>query len=482
MTQLKIGFNTRIFILVVIVLGVCEGAFLAFQYSRERQYRQDQLNAQLMVLNYQLLNHYDVGTVNVAGWEKMVDIPIKMLRMTVFDTKGNVLFDTDGEYSIENALELPELKMALESDNNKGFSVHETSSSNDAFYYYAALKSGNLIARTGALEYDVGISEFMQIDRTFVWYAILTYVVILYCSYIISLRNGMTFRRLTQFAQRAESGEKIYDAEVFPNNELGNIAHNIVLLYMKLQHTIADRDRKAALAMKEEQEKNRIKRELTNNINHELKTPVSAISLELDTLVMRKEQLTDAQRDMLISRCKANSDRLLSMIQDILLLNRLEDGVSAIQREIISLRDVIDEVMESVRVKADAVGMILDIKLQESMMMIGNASLLASIFRNLVTNSIAYSGASKFYIRLQAEDEASFRLVIGDNGSGIPQEHIEHIFDWFYRIETGRSRLKGGSGMGLAIVKNCAKFHNGDITVRNMPSGGLEFTLTLSKK
>ncbi len=482
MTQLKIGFNTRIFILVVIVLGICEGAFLAFQYSRERQYRQDQLNAQLMVLNYQLLNHYDVDTVNVAGWEKMVDIPIKMLRMSVFDTNGNVLFDTDGEYSIENALELPELKMALESDNHKGFSVHETSSSSDTFYYYAALKSGNLIARTGALEYDVGISEFMQIDRTFVWYAILTYVVILYCSYIISLRNGMTFRRLTQFAQRAENGEKIYDAEVFPNNELGNIAHNIVLLYMKLQHTIADRDRTAALAMKEEQEKNRIKRELTNNINHELKTPVSAISLELDTLVMRKEQLTDAQRDMLISRCKANSDRLLRMIQDVLLLNRLEDGASAIQREIISLRDVIDEVMESVRAKADAVGMILDIKLQESMMMIGNASLLASIFRNLVTNSIAYSGASRFYIRLQAEDEASYRLIIGDNGSGIPQEHIEHIFDWFYRIETGRSRLKGGSGMGLAIVKNSAKFHNGDITVRNMPSGGLEFTLTLSKK
>lgn len=408
MTQLKIGFNTRIFILVVIVLGICEGAFLAFQYSRERQYRQDQLNAQLMVLNYQLLNHYDVDTVNVAGWEKMVDIPIKMLRMSVFDTNGNVLFDTDGEYSIENALELPELKMALESDNHKGFSVHETSSSSDTFYYYAALKSGNLIARTGALEYDVGISEFMQIDRTFVWYAILTYVVILYCSYIISLRNGMTFRRLTQFAQRAENGEKIYDAEVFPNNELGNIAHNIVLLYMKLQHTIADRDRTAALAMKEEQEKNRIKRELTNNINHELKTPVSAISLELDTLVMRKEQLTDAQRDMLISRCKANSDRLLRMIQDVLLLNRLEDGASAIQREIISLRDVIDEVMESVRAKADAVGMILDIKLQESMMMIGNASLLASIFRNLVTNSIAYSGASRFYIRLQAEDEASY--------------------------------------------------------------------------
>lgn len=481
MVRIKISFNTKIFILVVIVLGICEGAFLAFQYSRERQYRQDQLNAQLMILNYQLLNHYGAGTVNVEEWERMVDLPIKMLRMSIFDLDGNVLFDTNGEDSISNALELPELKMAIESDNHKGFSVHETASPYDDFYYYAALKSGDLIARTGALEYGVGVSEFMQIDRTFVWYAILTYVVILYCSYIITLRNGLTLKRLTIFAQKAEGGEKIYDAEVFPNNELGNIAHNIVLLYMKLQRTIADRDRKAALAMKEEQEKTRIKKELTNNINHELKTPVSAISLELDTLIMRKEQLSDAQRDMLISRCKANSDRLLGMIQDILLLNRLEDGATVIQREILSLRDVADEVMESVQAKADAVGMTLDVKLSEPMMMLGNASLLASIFRNLVTNSIAYSGASRFYIRLQAEDDAGYRLIVGDNGSGIPPEHLEHLFDWFYRIENGRSRLKGGSGMGLAIVKNSAKFHHGDITVRNVPSGGLEFTLTLSK-
>lgn len=481
MSRIKISYNTKIFILVAIILAVCEGAFIAFQYVREQQYRRDQLNAQLMVLNYQLLDHFDGGVVNVEEWERTVDLPIKMLRMSIFDLDGNILYDNKGLDSISNALDLPELKMAVAPGNNKGYSVHESAFSPDEFYYYAALKEGDVIARTGALEYSVGVSEFLKIDRTFIWYAILIYAIILFISYIITLRNGLTLKRLSNFAKKAESGEEIYDAEVFPNNELGNIAHNIVLLYMKLQRTVADRDRKAALAVKEEQEKTRIKRELTNNINHELKTPVSAISLELETLITRKDQITEAQRDMLINRCKANSDRLLNMIQDILLLNRLEDGASVIQRELLSLRDVVDEVVESVQAKADAAGIEIEIDLPESMMMLGNASLLGSIFRNLITNSINYSGASKFYIRLQVEDEAGFRLIIGDNGSGIPSEHLAHLFDRFYRIENGRSRSKGGTGMGLAIVKNSAKFHHGDITVRNVPSGGLEFTLTLSK-
>ncbi len=75
----------------------------------------------------------------------------------------------------------------------------------------------------------------------------------------------------------------------------------------------------------------------------------------------------------------------------------------------------------------------------------------------------------------------SYRIIIADDGTGIPEEHFEHLFDRFYRIESGRSRKKGGSGIGLAIVKGAAKFHGGDITVRNIPSGGLEFTLTVSK-
>ena len=482
MSRLKFSYSTRLFFLIVAILTICEVAFLAFQFSREQGYREDMLNAQLTILNYQLLDHYEGGLVDVETWERTIDLPIQMLQLAIFDTEGNMIYDNTGIGPIDNPLELTEIKMAIESEDHKGFFVHNNDEEdNDDFFYYAALREGDLIARTGALGHDVGLADFMKIDRSFIWYAFLIYVIIIVIAYYSTSRVGNVIKRLNEFAEKAEKGEEIYDTEAFPRNELGNIAHSIVLIYVRWQRTVNERDQKAKLALKEEKEKAKLKRELTNNINHELKTPVSAISLELETILTHKDKLTDAQRDMLISRCKANSDRLLKMIQDILTLNRLDDGADNIQREHLSLRDIVDECVESLLPKAENVGIAFDINLPETMMMLGNGPLLESIFNNLINNAILYSGGSTISIFLQEEDEKSYRIIIGDDGVGIGEEHLSHLFDRFYRIESGRSRKKGGTGIGLAIVKRSAIFHGGDITVRNLPTGGLEYTQTSSK-
>ncbi len=482
MRPIKISYSTKLLLVVVAILTLCEVAFVAFQFSREQRYRQDLLNAQLTILNYQLLDHYEGGVVNVELWERTIDLPIQELQFAIFDSEGNILYDNTGIDHITNPLELDELKMANESDIHRGFSVHNNDEvDDDDFYYYAALKEGDLFARTGALGHDVGLAEFMNIDRTFLWYAILIYIFVIAITWYATSRIGNTIKRLSEFAQAAEKGVEIYDTKAFPKNELGTIAHNIVLIYVRWQRTLVERERLADIALKDEQEKARLKKELTNNINHELKTPVSAISLELETLLTHKDKLSEAQRNMLISRCKANSDRLLKMIQDILTLNRLDDGADNIQKELLSLTDVVEEVSDSLLMKAEDAGIGFEINIPETMMMLGNGPLLESIFSNLINNAILYSGGSTISIFLQEEDEKSYRIIIGDDGTGIPEEHLEHLFDRFYRIESGRSRKKGGTGIGLAIVKSAAKFHGGDITVRNLPSGGLEFTLTLAK-
>lgn len=481
MRRIKISYITKVFLVVAAILTLSEGMFLVFQYKREQKFREDLLNAQLTILNYQLLDHYDGGIVDVETWERTIDLPIQQLQFAIFDGEGTVLYDNTGIGDVD-VLNLKEVRMALDTDDHKGFYVHNNDEEDDeAFYYYAALNEGDLIARTGALGHEVRLFEFMQIDRSFIWYAAVIYIVILVITYFTINRLGKTIKRLSAFAQKAENGEEIYDIEAFPNNELGKIAHNIVLLYVNLQRTIAERDRQTLIALKEEEEKMRIKRELTNNINHELKTPISAISIELETILTHKDKLNDKQMDMLLSRCKANTDRLMNMVQDILTLNRLDDGADAIQKEYLSLRDIIDDVLSNLENKALAAGIDYDINLPETMMMLGNAPLLESIFANLLNNAINYSGASVFSIFLQEEDDKSYRIIIGDNGSGIPEEHLEHLFERFYRIEKGRERKKGGTGIGLAIVRSAALFHGGDISVRNLPSGGLEFTLTLSK-
>lgn len=482
MRPLKISYSTKLLLVVVAIFTLCEVAFVAFQFSREQRYRQDLLNAQLTILNYQLLDHYEGGVVNVELWERTIDLPIQDIQFAIFDSAGNILYDNTGIDHITNPLELDELKMANESDIHRGFSVHNNDEEDDDdFYYYAALKEGDLFARTGALGHDVGLAEFMSIDRTFLWYAILIYIFVIAVTWYATSRIGSTIKRLSEFAQAAEKGSEIYDTKAFPKNELGTIAHNIVLIYVRWQRTLAERERLAEIALKDEQEKARLKKELTNNINHELKTPVSAISLELETIITHKDKLSEAQRNMLISRCKANSDRLLKMIQDILTLNRLDDGADNIQKELLSLTDVVEEVSDSLLLKAEDAGIGFEINIPDTMMMLGNGPLLESIFSNLINNAILYSGGSTISIFLQEEDEKSYRIIIGDDGTGIPEEHLEHLFDRFYRIESGRSRKKGGTGIGLAIVKSAAKFHGGDITVRNLPSGGLEFTLTLAK-
>ena len=482
MRPIKISYSTKLLATVVAILTLCEAAFLVFQFNREQRYRQDMLNAQLTILNYQLLDHYEGGVVNVELWERTIDLPIQELQLAIFDSKGNVVYNNSEIERIVDPLGLPEIEMANESPDHRGFSVHNDDEvDGDDFFYYAALKEGDLYARTGALGHDVGIAEFMQIDRSFIWYAIVIYILITALAWYACSRVGNTVKRLSEFAQAAEKGEEIYDTKVFPRNELGMIAHNIVLIYVRWQRTLAERDRQAALAKKEEEEKAKLKRELTNNINHELKTPVSAISLELETILTHRDKLSEAQLTMLLNRCKANSDRLLTMIKDILALNRLEEGAENIQRELLSLRDIVDDVTDNLLPKAEDAGIGFEINLPETMMMLGNAPLLESIFNKLVNNSILYSGASTVSIFLQEETDKGYRIILCDDGIGVGEEHLEHLFDRFYRLETGRSRKKGGSGIGLAIVKSAAKFHGGDITVRNNPAGGLEFTLTLAK-
>lgn len=481
------SYITKVYLIVAAILTLSLGAVFAFQYSREQQFRRELLNAQLTLLNHQMMDHYEAGIVSVQLWIRGLDLPFKQLRFSIFDSEGNVIYDNTDQYTSNKVdiMELASVKMAAESPDNLGYSVSSIDLNGDDeedLYYYATLKDGDVYARTGALGEEVEFSDMLTIDRRLFWYALAIYVVVLFVTYIIINKLGKTIKRLSSFAQKAEMGEEVYDVEAFPNDELGKIAHNIILLYVRLQRTMAERDRQTEIAMREEQEKARMKRDLTNNINHELKTPVSAISLELETLVNNKDRLTDAQRDMLISRCKANSDRLLRMIQDILTLNRLDEGGVSIQNELLSLRDIVDEVVDNMTVKAQNAGIDFDVNLPESMMMMGNGSLLESIFANLINNSIAYSGASTISIFLQEEDEKSYRVIIGDNGSGIPEGHLEHIFDRFYRIDKGRSRKKGGTGIGLAIVKSAAEYHKGSINVRNLPSGGLEFTLILAKQ
>lgn len=243
-------------------------------------------------------------------------------------------------------------------------------------------------------------------------------------------------------------------------------------------------------AMHEQQEKQRIKKQLTNNINHELKTPVGAIHLCLETL-REHPGLDEDTRRSLMERCYTNSVRLMRLLADVSTITRLDDGAADIERSPLCLgeliRECVDDAGQALRDKGITVNFLTDTDTFSpdsttdeavSMPMRGSESLLRSVFANLLNNAVAYSECSVITINTCKRD-GFYRIGFHDNGIGIPQEHLPHIFERFYRIDKGRSRSCGGTGLGLAIVKNVVTLHGGTISATRPSAGGLLFVINL---
>ncbi len=297
---------------------------------------------------------------------------------------------------------------------------------------------------------------------------------------MLAMRMSRNLRSLDRAVTAMENGADIESMPQFANDELGDIARHIIALYGRLRDASNVIQREHDNALHEHQEKLRIKRQLTNNINHELKTPVAAIQGYLETMTTSKDMTTE-ERDAFIAKCYAHCQRLTQLLNDVSTITRLEDGSSRIECESVDLRTIVDEIASEVALLPDDKRMRMNIELPAPMQVLGNSTLLMSIFKNLTDNAIAYSGGRDIYIRCIDVSSTMYTISFADNGIGVDNDHINHIFERFYRIDKGRSRKLGGTGLGLSIVKNAVLFHGGDIKVSNRKIGGLEFIFTLPK-
>jgi signal transduction histidine kinase len=329
-------------------------------------------------------------------------------------------------------------------------------------------------------------SLLSHLDRENIFDEVIFYVIIgvavvtVVVALLLAVRLNSNLRSLERAVSAMENGADIGTMPEFDNDELGNLSRHIIDLYGRLRQASSDVKREHDKALHEQQEKLRIKRQLTNNINHELKTPVAAIQGYLETMITSKD-LSEEERTSFIEKSYAHCQRLTQLLQDVSTITRLEDGSNHITCEGVDLRAIIDEIASEVALLPDDKRMRVNIELPDSLVVKGNSTLLMSIFKNLADNAIAYSGGRDIFVRLVDKDASFYTISFADNGIGIDEEHIGHIFERFYRIDKGRSRKLGGTGLGLSIVKNAVLFHGGDISVKNRKVGGLEFTLTLPK-
>ena len=241
---------------------------------------------------------------------------------------------------------------------------------------------------------------------------------------------------------------------------------------------------------------NQMRRELTQNIAHELKTPVASILGYTDTILDNPQMSPETQRQF-IERTNAQAHRLTALLQNISTLNRMDYAappspqssgqfpsgrVATFTMERTDVSAIVGDIVAETAITLEKRHMTLNNCLPQHIVMKGNPSLIYSIFRNLVDNAINYAGEGTT-IDISAKQTAdSWTFHFSDNGVGIAPEHLPRIFERFYRIDKSRSRSIGGTGLGLAIVKNAVLLHGGTITASLIEKGGLEFEFTLKKR
>ncbi len=230
-----------------------------------------------------------------------------------------------------------------------------------------------------------------------------------------------------------------------------------------------------------QEHENELKRHLTQNISHELKTPVSSILGYLESILANPD-LDPQRQHFFVERSFQQAQRLSALLQDISTLNKIEEGKRLFEKETFNVAEIISDVLNDVHLEIEQKGFTIVKNFQPDIQIQGNRSLIYSIFRNLLDNTLAYAGEKiTVEINCYREEEQFYYFSFSDNGVGVAEEHLSRLFERFYRVDKGRSRKMGGTGLGLAIVKNAVFFHRGTISAKNLPGGGLSFIFSLRK-
>ena len=387
---------------IFLLFAIC---FSVYQYQREKDYKIDILHARLQMYNYEMVQTLgeDSLTNSRLFHDYVARHSIEGLRVSIIDKSGRVLLDSyePQAESLGNHLQRKEIQLALRDSN--GYDIKRLSQSTHETYFYSATRFDNLIVRA-AVPYSAELTRSLQADNTYVFYTI-----------ALTLLVGVV---------------------------LYYISHTIIMLYWKLRHS--------------EEEKVRIKRQLTQNAAHELKTPAASIHGFLESILDNPDMPEDKKKHFL-ERCYAQSERMNK------LLHALDDTALQLHEK----------------------GITPSLQVPQHVEVFGDSSLIYSIFRNIIDNAIAYAtGASRLDIvckEVEQEGRHFYEFQVSDNGSGVEPQHLNHIFERFYRIDKGRSRKLGGTGLGLAIVKNAVAAHGGTTTAKLTPGGGLTIHFTLTR-
>lgn len=455
---MKLKFQYQLILYYLMVISVVLLAAAIYTFQRNKDFTVSNLQKELTSVNEEIYTAYKGGTdfhkINISA----------QIRLTVIDTNEWVIFDNSEIASIadENYIGRPEIAKAK--SGGEGTVLRYSDNLKDEYLYFAK-RYPEFYIRTAILYKNENIFPIVQDNKY--QYLIISLLFLLVGSLVyISKKLTTPLKALTEFSEILLSEHKDFSSLKFPHNEYGEIGKKIVDTFNQLEKTKL------------------YKQQMSHNIAHELKTPVTGIRAYLET-ILHDEHMDIEQVRRFAEKAYHQTVRLSSLISDVSTLNKIEEGAEQFHVEEVNLTHCLKEVQEELGYKLKANNITLNILFSSTLALNGCYSLIYSLFKNLIDNTIEHAGpGTVININagiVQKSGDSGYRLnfTYSDTGKGVPEDALERLFERFYRVEKGRTRKTGGSGLGLAIVKNAVLFHKGNITVENRPGGGLIFKFNL---
>ncbi len=488
----KFNYHWRIFLPLASLLWFAIGGLFLYQYGAEKHLRRKMVEDQLENINATILGIYAQGA-NLQSYVDFIDelnsgTSLDDLRITVYRRSDHAVLADNPEptnfFAYPDSTFTPDVAQAR--SQGKGTSIRQAVSNVPGqpgvmLMFHAMISADEQILSIVALPLNATASRAMAVNPAMWVVVVLLGIFVTMIAYLTTRRMSRAVLLLRDFADRAAGGEPLnVDDQDFTHDELGDVSRQIMSLYRAKAKALERSDHDHKMAMRAQQEKERVKRSMTNNLNHELKTPVGVIKGYLDTICSDPDMPESLRTDFL-NKARQHTDRLTALLQDVSTLTRLGEGGGKLEKADFDFHDLVFDLENDLEVSGAAGSMAFESEIPFDCMVHSNVSLITGALMNLVRNSAAYSHGTTIRLVLCGEDERFYTFAFLDDGVGVSEQHLPQLFDRFYRVDEGRSRKSGGTGLGLSIVKSTFETLGGDITVSNVKPHGLRFTFTLPR-
>ena len=427
------------FLLGAAVLLLCAALFFSLQYRQT-------LDEAYLALQQEAV--YAENGLMLDG-ERYLETLGDINRITWITGDGEVLYDSEFPLPIANQLHCAEIAAALQTGEGQGIRLSESSGQN-TMYYALRCDDGSILRLSRPLS---AVRYAWQSVSPVLWVIVLVLL-------ISALMSFQTARKIVAPVNSLNL-DNLQDPATCPYPEL----HPLVNRIREQQHTI----------LEQAGEQERLRREFTANVSHELKTPLTSIS-GFAELMAGGEVPPDLSREF-SQDIYRESQRMIALVDDIMKLSRLDEDGYDPPKENVDLYALASDTLDSLHFPAEQRGLTLRLT-GEHAEVYGNWQLLSELLYNLCENAIKYNRPSGSVMVDVRRDKDQVRLAVEDTGIGIPKEHQNRVFERFYRVDKSHSKAIGGTGLGLSIVKHAAQFHDASIILASRPDVGTRIEVT----